>query len=181
MSTDHLLSLASRYAEAHGKAERFRPLADTRPASRSAEYEAIAARWDAAVVGFHAELRTALRKALPDGATGGNHAHASAVDGTTGTPRRVACPGLADSCRTDPDHVDILDRLNLRVYPPQSGTESTEYLLLDLFDVSIGVQRRANDLYLHLDTTETPDRTVAVEINGGGETNHPTTPVNGAP
>jgi hypothetical protein len=92
-----------------------------------------------------------------------------------GTPRRVACPGLAESCRTDPHHVGILGRLNLRVYPPESAADTTEYVVLDLFGVSTGLRRREHDLYLHLDTTETADQVIAVEINGGGEVHHPIT------
>jgi hypothetical protein len=63
MSTDHLLSLAGMYAEAHGKAERFRALAETRPARR-AEFQAGADRWTAAAAGLHANLRAELRDAL---------------------------------------------------------------------------------------------------------------------
>jgi hypothetical protein len=46
--------------------------------------------------------------------------------------------------------------------------------VLDLHGVSIGVQRRPDALYVHLDTSETNDTMIAVEINGGGEHEHPT-------
>lgn len=68
---------------------------------------------------------------------------------------------------------EVLIRLNLRVYPGEAG-DRTAYVVLDVHGVSIGVKRRADDLYLHVDTTETDDQPIAFEINGGGETDHPT-------
>ncbi|PSK65567.1 hypothetical protein B0E53_02468 [Micromonospora sp. MH33] len=75
------------------------------------------------------------------------------------------------------DHVcvKVLTRLNLRIYSAEPG-DRTAYVVLDVHGVSIGVKRRADDLYLHVDTTETGDQLIAVEINGYGETDHPTNP-----
>ncbi|MGC9667431.1 hypothetical protein ACNTMW_12850 [Planosporangium sp. 12N6] len=77
----------------------------------------------------------------------------------------LAAPALAD----------VLTNLHLRIYPrhPEVGDRS-DYVVLDIHGVSIGVKRRASDLYLHVDTSETGDRLIAFEINGGGETDHPT-------
>ncbi|MEV8515898.1 hypothetical protein [Dactylosporangium sp. NPDC051484] len=98
-----------------------------------------------------------------------------ATDPATGAPGPVACPGLAESRRIDPHHAGVLHHLNVRVYPPEpAAAGSTGYVVLDVHGVSVGVQRRANDLYLHIDTTDTPDRVIAFEINGLGETDHPT-------
>nr|WP_203761676.1 hypothetical protein [Actinoplanes deccanensis] len=68
----------------------------------------------------------------------------------------------------------VLRGLNLRIYPgrPADGDRS-DYVVLDLNGVSIGVQRRAKALYLHADTTETSDKAVAFEVNGGGENDYP--------
>ncbi|RIV29794.1 hypothetical protein [Micromonospora radicis] len=73
----------------------------------------------------------------------------------------------------DPVYAKVVGRLNLRVYPGEPG-DRTAYVVLDVHGVSIGVKRRASDLYLHADTTETDDRLIAFEINGGGEIDHPT-------
>ncbi|NIL44055.1 hypothetical protein HCB17_25290 [Salinispora arenicola] len=73
----------------------------------------------------------------------------------------------------DPVCAEVLTRLNLRVYPGEAG-DRTAYVVLDVHGVSIGVKRRAAGLYLHADTTDTDDRLIAFEINGGGETDHPT-------
>ncbi|MEU8182046.1 hypothetical protein AB0B86_14910 [Micromonospora sp. NPDC049047] len=75
----------------------------------------------------------------------------------------------------DPVCVEVLTRLNLRIYPGEPG-DRTAYVVLDVHGVSIGVKRRADDLYLHADTTETDDRYIAFEINGHGETDHTTHP-----
>lgn len=82
---------------------------------------------------------------------------------------------LAKLGTADPVCVEVLTRLNLRVYPGEPG-DRTAYVVLDVHGVSIGVKRRADDLYLHADTTETEDRLIAFEINGYGETDHPTNP-----
>ena len=75
----------------------------------------------------------------------------------------------------EPVLADVLDHLNLRIYPPnRAAGDRSAYVVLDLYGVSIGLQRRAADLYLHADTTETDDDLVAFEINGGGEIDHPT-------
>ncbi|WP_212820396.1 hypothetical protein [Polymorphospora rubra] len=75
----------------------------------------------------------------------------------------------------DPVCAEVLARLNLRVYPGDATAgDRTAYVVLDVHGVSIGVKRRAGDLYLHADTTETPDEVIAFEINGGGEIDHPT-------
>jgi hypothetical protein len=78
--------------------------------------------------------------------------------------------GSADPlCAAVPTH------LNLRLYPaPPDDTTATAYVVLDIHGVSLGLQRRSTDLYLHADTTETGDRCIAFEINGGGEIDHPT-------
>ncbi|PZF87681.1 hypothetical protein [Micromonospora deserti] len=73
----------------------------------------------------------------------------------------------------DPACAEALTRLNLRVYPGEPG-DRTAYVVLDVHGVSIGVKRRASDLYLHADTTETDDRLIAFEVNGSGELDHPT-------
>ncbi|RQW98752.1 hypothetical protein [Micromonospora inaquosa] len=82
---------------------------------------------------------------------------------------------LAKLGTVDPVCVEVLTRLNLRVYPGEPG-DRTAYVVLDVHGVSIGVKRRAADLYLHADTTETDDRLIAFEINGYGETDHTTNP-----
>jgi hypothetical protein len=75
----------------------------------------------------------------------------------------------------DPACVEVLAGLNLRIYPGDAEAgDRTGYVVLDVHGVSIGVKRRAADLYLHADTTETPDHVIAFEVNGGGETDHPT-------
>lgn len=68
---------------------------------------------------------------------------------------------------------EALHGLNLRAYH-DDPTASTTYVVVELHGASIGVQRRAHDLYVHVDTSETPDQVVAVEINGGGEHDYPT-------
>ncbi|GAB3160765.1 hypothetical protein GCM10027290_67190 [Micromonospora sonneratiae] len=75
----------------------------------------------------------------------------------------------------DPVYAEVLTNLNLRVYPGDATAgDRSAYVVLDLHGVSIGVKRRAADLYLRADTTETDDRLIAFEINGGGETDLPT-------
>jgi hypothetical protein len=75
----------------------------------------------------------------------------------------------------EPALTDVLTRLNLRIYRrDHSAGDRTDYVVLDVHGVSIGVQRRARDLYLHADTSETGDQSIAFEINGGGEIDHPT-------
>ncbi|WP_332308198.1 hypothetical protein [Salinispora pacifica] len=75
----------------------------------------------------------------------------------------------------EPALIEAVNHLNLRLYPRdhQAGDRSA-YVVLDLHGVSIGVKRRTDDLYLHADTSETSDQRIAFEINGGGETDHPT-------
>ncbi len=74
----------------------------------------------------------------------------------------------------DPVCADVLTHLNLRAYPAPPDAPVTAYVVLDVHGVSIALQRRESDLYLHADTTETNDRCIAFEINGGGEVDHPT-------
>lgn len=75
----------------------------------------------------------------------------------------------------EPALADVLDHLNLRIYPrDRAAGDRSAYVVLDLHGVSIGARRRAADLYLHADTSETDDDLIAFEINGGGETDHPT-------
>ena len=74
----------------------------------------------------------------------------------------------------DPIISDVLRNLHLRVYPGDRTTGASDYVVLDLHGVSIGAMRRANDFYLHADTTDTTDRVIAVEVNGLGEHDHPT-------
>src|SRR5690349_1577227 len=75
----------------------------------------------------------------------------------------------------DPVIADVLRNLHLRVYPINRASGAvTDYVVLDLHGVSIGAMRRANDFYLHADTTETLDRIIAFEVNGSGEHDHPT-------
>lgn len=66
----------------------------------------------------------------------------------------------------------LLAGLNPRGYDEGEPGDRTPYHVVDLHGVSIGVKRREHDLYVHVDTTETPDEVVAVEINGGGECDH---------
>ena len=66
-----------------------------------------------------------------------------------------------------------LAALRLRVWEHREPGDRTDYAVLDLYGVSIGVKRRDRDLYVHVDTSETPDQVVAVEINGGGEHDYP--------
>jgi hypothetical protein len=82
---------------------------------------------------------------------------------------------LASLGPVNPVCAEVLTRLKLRVYTgdAQAG-DRTGYVVLDIHGVSVGVQRRVDDLYLHADTTETDDRLIAFEVNGGGETDHPT-------
>lgn len=68
---------------------------------------------------------------------------------------------------------DALAGLHLRVYAADEPGDRTAYVVLDLHGASVGVKRRASDLYLHVDTSETPDQVLAVEINGGGEHEYP--------
>ncbi|MEN3308855.1 MAG: hypothetical protein V7603_5057 [Micromonosporaceae bacterium] len=72
----------------------------------------------------------------------------------------------------DPDEAHALANLCLRAYtgqPPSYPGSRTPYVVVAIHGVSVAVQRRARDLYVHLDTSETEDKVVAVEINGGGE------------
>jgi hypothetical protein len=72
----------------------------------------------------------------------------------------------------DPLLSAVLRELRLRVYPSAPGSANSDYIVLDLHGVSIGVRRRPDALYVHLDTSETNDTMIAVEINGGGEHEH---------
>lgn len=73
----------------------------------------------------------------------------------------------------EPVLADVLDHLNLRIYPrDRAAGDRSAYVVLDLHGVSIGARRRAFDLYLHADTSETDDYFIAFEINGGGEVDH---------
>jgi hypothetical protein len=75
----------------------------------------------------------------------------------------------------DPVIAEVLRNLHLRVYPINWATGAvTDYVVLDLHGVSIGALRREHDFYLHADTTETPDRIIAFEVNGLGDHDHPT-------
>jgi hypothetical protein len=101
----------------------------------------------------------------PDGVREGQHAlHA---------PRLLAALTLIGDL--DPVIADVLKNMHLRVYPghPAEG-ERSDYIVLDLHGVSIGARRRVTDFYVHVDTTETTDRVIAVEVNGGGEHDLPT-------
>ncbi|MFI9640863.1 hypothetical protein ACIG87_12485 [Micromonospora sp. NPDC051925] len=92
---------------------------------------------------------------------------------TLGGPQLAGA--LAALGLVDPVCAEVLTLLNLRVYPGDATAgDRTAYVVLDVHGVSIGVKRRAADLYLHADTTETDDRLIAFEINGGGETDRPT-------
>ncbi|GAB3076406.1 hypothetical protein [Micromonospora schwarzwaldensis] len=94
-------------------------------------------------------------------------------DGQRALDSRQLASALALLGTADPVCVEVLTRLNLRVYPGEPE-DRTAYVVLDVHGISIGVQRRAHDLYLHVDTTETDDRLIAFEINGSGEIDHPT-------
>ncbi|WP_341718809.1 hypothetical protein QQG74_03265 [Micromonospora sp. FIMYZ51] len=99
------------------------------------------------------------------------------IDGLGDGQRILSGPQLADALAllgsVDPVCAEVIGRLNLRVYPGEPG-DRTAYVVLDVHGVSIGVKRRAGDLYLHADTTETDDRLIAFEVNGGGEIDHRT-------
>ena len=73
----------------------------------------------------------------------------------------------------EPALTAVLSDLNLRVYRrDHAAGDRTDYVVLDIHGASIGVQRRARDLYLHADTTETDDAVIVFEVNGGGESDH---------
>jgi hypothetical protein len=96
--------------------------------------------------------------------------------GTDDTPPRIVrqlAAAITALGPSDPELVEVITNLNLRVHPgdPHAG-DRTAYVVLDIHGVSIGVKRRAHDLYVHADTTETSDRLIAFEINGRGETDH---------
>ncbi|OJF13136.1 hypothetical protein [Couchioplanes caeruleus] len=75
----------------------------------------------------------------------------------------------------EPALADVLDHLNLRLYPrDHTAGDHSAYVVLDLHGVSLGAQRRAGGLYLHADTSESDDDLIHFEINGGGEADHPT-------
>ncbi|MEU3118478.1 hypothetical protein ABZ652_30730 [Micromonospora chalcea] len=97
------------------------------------------------------------------------------TNGIGGSQRALDCRQLAGALAqlgtADPVCVEVLTRLNLRVYLGEPG-DRTNYVVLDVHGVSIGVKRSADGLYLHADTTETDDRLIAFEINGGGEIDH---------
>ncbi|GLZ01900.1 hypothetical protein [Actinoplanes sp. NBRC 103695] len=102
--------------------------------------------------------------ARPDTMSDGQHA-------LTG-PRLLAALTLIGDL--DPVIANVLRDLHLRVYPGQPGDgDRSDYIVLDLHGVSIGALRREHDFYLHADTTETPDRVIAFEVNGSGERDHP--------
>jgi hypothetical protein len=149
MTPQQLFTLAGEFAEASAKAERARAHAATTTGYMHDHAIAEAATWD----GLAATRREKLRTALFTGAYG---------------------PG-PDGARygTDPAYAEVLASLHLRVYPPEAG-DVTDYVVLDLHGVSIGVKRRDADLYVHVDTSETADRVIAFEVNDGGEVDHPT-------
>jgi hypothetical protein len=96
----------------------------------------------------------------PDGVREGQHA-------LHGPHLLAALTSIGD---LDPVIADVLRNMHLRVYPGhQAEGECNDYIVLDLHGVSIGARRRVSDFYLHVDTTETNDRVIAVEVNGGGE------------
>jgi hypothetical protein len=73
----------------------------------------------------------------------------------------------------EPALTAVLSGLNVRVYRrDHAAGDRTDYVVLDVHGVSIGVLRRERDLYLHADTTETDDAVIAFEVNGGGESDH---------
>ncbi len=75
----------------------------------------------------------------------------------------------------EPALADVLNGLHLRIYPrDRAAGDRSDNVVLDLRGVSIGVQRRRDDLYLHADVSETKDALIAFEVNGGGETDQPT-------
>lgn len=61
----------------------------------------------------------------------------------------------------EPVLAHVLANLNLRAYPGDGRCgDRTAYVVLDVHGVSLGLQRRFFDLYLHADTTETGDRII---------------------
>jgi hypothetical protein len=103
--------------------------------------------------------------------TGGHEVgtYQAALDG-----RRLS-EALAALGPIEPAITDVLAALNLRIYRrDHAAGDRTDYVVLDVHGVSIGVLRRARDLYLHADTSETDDAVIAFEVNGGGESDHAT-------
>ncbi|MFC7527541.1 hypothetical protein [Actinoplanes sp. GCM10030250] len=103
--------------------------------------------------------------------TGGHEVGAFqvALDG-----RRLS-EALAALGQVEPPITDVLAALNLRIYRrDHAAGDRTGYVVLDVHGVSIGVLRRARNLYLHADTSETDDAVIAFEVNGGGESDHAT-------
>lgn len=67
----------------------------------------------------------------------------------------------------------VLVNLNLRVYPGNTSCgDRTVYAVVELHGVSVAVQRRCSDLYVHVDTSESGDLVIALEVNGTGEVDH---------
>jgi hypothetical protein len=93
-------------------------------------------------------------------------------DGMTHVASGRLAGALAILGGIDPALADVVRALNLRIYPSDAADDRTRYVVLDIHGVSVGLKRRAHDLYLHIDTTETGDHLVAFEANGGGEIDH---------
>jgi hypothetical protein len=96
------------------------------------------------------------------------------LDGQRHFDASIAVELLNRIAPLDPVIAAVLRGLNLRIYPghPNHGDRSN-YVVLDLHGISIGVQRRAETLYLHVDTSETSDESIAFEVNGCGENDYP--------
>lgn len=72
----------------------------------------------------------------------------------------------------DEDRQAVMAALNLRTYAaePQHGDRSA-HVVLEVLGVTIGVRRRADETFVHLDTDELPEQfgPLVVEVDNGGE------------
>ncbi|GAB1641523.1 hypothetical protein [Krasilnikovia sp. MM14-A1259] len=74
----------------------------------------------------------------------------------------------------EPRLAEVLTSLHLRIYPGYSGaSDRSTYVVLDVHGVSIGVQRRAHDLYLHADTTDTDDALISSRSTAAAKSTTP--------
>lgn len=183
LTGDDLFDLACRYAEAaaHAEAWRVHATLDPAPAGR-AQSQRCRDTWYSRRDHARADLHAALSLWMP---------YPQRHTDTSGQPARHRGPQATDLAGLrahhkphtldvgplagalaavepiDPVCTAVLTHLNLRVYPGDPHrADRTNYALVDLHGVSVGLQRRAADLYVHIDTAATGDRLLAVDING---------------